>query len=71
MPTYNKLVRDCIPQIIEEKGIKCRYSHVSGEQLISGLEAKLLEEVEEFTTSERDLEELADILELWMVLLRI
>ena len=61
--TYNKIVRDRIPEIVEDKGKRCRYSTVSGEELISGLQAKLLEEFTEFAESGRDLEELADILE--------
>ena len=36
---------------------------MSGEELIAGLEAKLLEEFREFIESGRNLEELADILE--------
>lgn len=63
MPIYNKLVRDRIPEIIKAGGKKCRVSTVSGEQLIQALQQKLKEEMEEFTASERDLEELADILE--------
>jgi predicted house-cleaning noncanonical NTP pyrophosphatase (MazG superfamily) len=60
---YEKLVRDRIPDIIQAKGKDCRFSRVSGEQLMSGLEAKLSEEIQEFIDSGRDLEELADILE--------
>lgn len=63
MPDYNKLVRDRIPEIIRTSGRKCRCSTVTGEELLAGLEAKLLEEFNEFRSSERDLEELADILE--------
>ncbi|HHT73598.1 MAG TPA: nucleoside triphosphate pyrophosphohydrolase [Firmicutes bacterium] len=63
MAVYDKLVRDRIPEIINANGKKCRFSQVSGEQLIAGLEAKLLEEWREFLDSERDVEELADILE--------
>lgn len=63
MPEYNKLVRDRIPEIIKAKGKSCRCSTVRGEELLAGLEAKLLEEFQEFTASSRALEELADILE--------
>lgn len=63
MATYNKIVRDRIPEIIEAQGKKCRVSVVSGEELVLGLEAKLLEEIEEFTSGGRSLEELADVLE--------
>lgn len=63
IPTYNKIVRDRIPEIIQSKGKQCRFSAVSGEELLSGLEAKLQEEFAEFRDSGRSLEELADILE--------
>ena len=63
MATYNKIVRDRIPAIIQSKGKQCRFSIMSGEELIAGLEAKLLEEFREFIESGRNLEELADILE--------
>ncbi len=63
IPTYNKIVRDRIPEIIQSKGKQCHFSAVSGEELLSGLEAKLQEEFAEFRESGRSLEELADILE--------
>jgi len=63
IPTYDKLVRDRIPEIIQAGGKRCRFSTVKGERLISGLEAKLWEELQEFVDSNRSLEELADILE--------
>ena len=43
---YNKLVRDKIPQIIEEDGKKCIYSRVEGATLENYAKRKLLEEVE-------------------------
>jgi len=60
---YNKIVRDRIPEIIEGQGKRHRCSTVNGEELLVGLERKLMEEFEEFRDSGRDLEELADILE--------
>ena len=63
IPTYNKIVRDRIPEIIQSKGKQRHFSAVSGEELLSGLEAKLQEEFAEFRESGRSLEELADILE--------
>ena len=62
MKGYNKLVRDKIPQVIEEDGRKCETSIVSKEQLLPLLEDKLKEEVNEFI-QDRNLEELADIME--------
>lgn len=60
MKTYNKLVRDKIPEIIKADGQKPKYKHL----LLSGdeLKKKLREEVYEFLASD-DVEELADILE--------
>lgn len=62
MKVYNKLVRDKIPQVIEEDGRRCETSIVSKEQLLPLLEEKLKEEVNEFM-QDRNLEELADIME--------
>lgn len=62
MKVYNKLVRDKIPQVIEEDGRKCETSIVQKEQLLPLLEEKLKEEVNEFM-EDKNLEELADIME--------
>lgn len=62
MKVYNKLVRDKIPQTIEEDGRKCETSIVSKEELLPLLEEKLKEEVNEFM-QDKNLEELADIME--------
>ncbi|TCT15372.1 putative house-cleaning noncanonical NTP pyrophosphatase (MazG superfamily) [Natranaerovirga pectinivora] len=60
--TYNKLVRDDIPKVIENSSKQCFISVVKGEELNQLLNEKLREEVEEYIESE-ELEELADILE--------
>ena len=60
--TYNKLVRDNIPDIIRENGDTCKTKTVTGEELRTALREKLCEEVAEFLADE-SLEELADILE--------
>ncbi len=59
---YNKLVRDNIPQIIEQKGGKAETRILSDEDYHKFLEAKLDEEVGEYH-QEKNAEELADILE--------
>lgn len=59
---YNKLVRDKIPQIIEAQGEKPNIRILGAEEYTKCLERKLDEEVREFHT-ERNPEELADILE--------
>jgi predicted house-cleaning noncanonical NTP pyrophosphatase (MazG superfamily) len=59
---YNKLVRDKIPQIIEESGRKCDIKIVPKEEHTKLLEEKLKEEVNEFL-KDKNLEELADVME--------
>lgn len=59
---YNKLVRDRIPQIIEESGRKCDIEIVPKEEHAKLLEEKLKEEVNEFL-EDKNLEELADVME--------
>lgn len=62
MPTYDKLVRDRIPEIIETDGRTCDTHVVFGDELFGYLVRKLDEEVSEFGR-DRNLEELADIME--------
>ena len=62
MKVYNKLVRDKIPEIIEADGKTCKTRILSDEEYITSLEAKLNEEVEEYQ-ADKNLEEMADILE--------
>ncbi len=64
---YNKAIRDKVPNAIEASGKKYELLKLSNEQFLSELEKKLSEEVNEYQES-KDLEELADILE---VILRI
>lgn len=59
---YNKLVRDRIPEIIENSGKKCVVSVLSQDDYIKMLDAKLQEELTEYLES-KSLEELADLLE--------
>lgn len=60
--TYNKLVRDKIPKIIESEGQICKTHILSDDEYINALESKLDEEVDEYH-SDKTLEELADIVE--------
>lgn len=67
MPVYNKLVRDRIPQIIEQSNKKFTTRTLEPSEHLTEIKKKLEEEVQEFqeTTNAQDaLEELADILEL-------
>ena len=59
---YNKLVRDKIPEIIESQGQKANVRILDSQEYTHHLEQKLDEEVGEYH-KERNLEELADILE--------
>jgi len=59
---YNKLVRDLIPQIIEKSGSKFDTHIAEKEEYVKLLEEKLKEEVNEYL-EDKNLEELADVLE--------
>ena len=59
---YNKVVRDKIPEIIEESGKKYSLKHLDDTSFLAELEKKLIEEVNEYSES-KDVEELADLLE--------
>ena len=59
---YNKLVRDCIPEIIKADGKTCVCEILSDEDYLRLLDAKLTEELSEYQES-HSLEELADLLE--------
>ena len=60
--TYNKLVRDKIPEIIEKSGNKCKIEILADEDYLRMLDAKLDEELAEYH-KDQNLEELADLLE--------
>lgn len=59
---YDKLVRDRIPQIIEESGSGCVTRVLSDEEYLRMLDVKLDEELEEYHR-DQNIEELADMLE--------
>ena len=60
--TYNKLVRDRIPEIIEASGKRCSVEILEGEDYIEAIDVKLDEELAEYH-KDQSLEELADLLE--------
>jgi len=62
MIKYNKLVRDRIPEIIEENGKECTFHVATKEEYNTKLREKLCEEAIEFLEDPR-LEELVDVLE--------
>lgn len=67
MPTYNKLVRDRIPEVIEKTGKELSSRVLEEKEYKNELKKKLGEELTEYNeakTDEEAMEELADILEL-------
>lgn len=62
MKVHNKLVRDKIPEIIENSGKKPVTHTLSDEEYISELDKKLNEECAEYQ-ADKSIEELADMLE--------
>lgn len=62
MESYNKLVRDRIPEILDGKGVMYEKRIASSEEYKQELIKKLTEEVSEFAQA-GDPEELADVIE--------
>ena len=60
--TYNKLVRDRIPAIIEATGATCETEILSDADYLALLDRKLEEELAEYR-QDRNVEELADLME--------
>ncbi|MBO6242230.1 MAG: nucleoside triphosphate pyrophosphohydrolase [Butyrivibrio sp.] len=60
--TYNKLVRDRIPEIIENDNKRCDIRILDDAEYLAMIDAKLDEELAEYH-KDQNLEELADILE--------
>ncbi len=67
MTSYNKLVRDHIPEILDKKGIPHEQRVASPEEYKTELIKKLQEEIGEFTKNPIS-EELADIKEVVLAL---
>jgi predicted house-cleaning noncanonical NTP pyrophosphatase (MazG superfamily) len=67
VPTYNKLVRDLIPQVIKNTGKKHSTRILNESEYIEQLKKKAFEELDEYinTDNKKDaIEELADLLEI-------
>ena len=60
--TYNKLIRDKIPKIIEKDNKTCEIRILDDDEYLKMIDAKLDEELAEYH-KDQNLEELADILE--------
>jgi predicted house-cleaning noncanonical NTP pyrophosphatase (MazG superfamily) len=67
--THNKLVRDRIPEIIRTKGHIPKIKVLDGNDFFTALNHKLMEEVAEYLEN-HDIEELADILEVILALIK-
>jgi predicted house-cleaning noncanonical NTP pyrophosphatase (MazG superfamily) len=59
---YNKLVRDKIPEVIEEDGHKAKFKTLSEKEYVAALDKKLSEEMKEYQ-ADKSIEEMADVLE--------
>ena len=62
MIKYDKLIRDKIPEIIEQSGKKCIVEVMNNDTYIEYLDQKLNEELAEYH-QDKSIEELADLLE--------
>jgi predicted house-cleaning noncanonical NTP pyrophosphatase (MazG superfamily) len=60
--TYNKLVRDKIPEIIKNAGKECNTKILDDKDYLKFLDEKLSEECKEYQES-KEIEEIADVLE--------
>lgn len=67
MTDYNKLVRDKIPEIIIAEGTTPYFRAISGDELLSAVLAKLIEEAKE-PKENPSLEERADVQEILRLL---
>lgn len=69
MKTYNKLVRDKIPEIIKNNGANTINTKIlSDEEYLKALNTKLVEELNEYLSS-GEIEELADLEEVLRAIL--
>lgn len=66
---YNKLVRDKVAEIIENKGGKANTKILNNKEYIVELNKKLQEEVKEYLAS-GEIEELADIQEVLLAIVK-
>lgn len=69
--TYNKLVRDRIPENINNKqGKTCKYKILNDDEYLKELNKKVIEEANEFI-EENSIEELADLMEVVKAIMKI
>jgi predicted house-cleaning noncanonical NTP pyrophosphatase (MazG superfamily) len=68
--TYNKLVRDRIPEIIRAQGKSCIVTTLPHAEHLFHLNKKLIEELDEYSAS-GDIVELADVVEIIRAILKV
>ena len=69
--TYNKLVRDKIPEDIDrELGRKCKYRILNDTEYLKELNRKVIEEANEFI-EENSIEELGDLMEVIKAIMKL
>ena len=61
--SYNKLVRDKVPELIKESGRQYKIKKLDDKEFYNALIDKIIEEIEEFRLSDNE-EEIADIYEI-------
>lgn len=66
MKTYNKLIRDKIPQVMDKKSVTYSVRRLNDQEYVEKLNEKLQEELDEYFAAgeESQVEELADLVEL-------
>jgi predicted house-cleaning noncanonical NTP pyrophosphatase (MazG superfamily) len=69
MTVYNKLIRDKIPEIIEESGRELRFEVLPDKEYLAELNKKLQEELNEYY-EDQSIHELADIVEVVYAILK-
>lgn len=72
--TYDKLIRDRIPEIMDRAGVRYELAELTGEVFRAALGAKAVEEAEELRaagTRDDVVKELADVLEVLEALMRV
>lgn len=68
--TYNKLVRDKIPENINSiEGRRCKYKILNRKEYLQELDKKVFEEAHEFI-EEHSIEELADLMEVIFAIMK-
>jgi predicted house-cleaning noncanonical NTP pyrophosphatase (MazG superfamily) len=71
MTQHNKLVRDKIPEILQNMGFRTTTRTITGPEMLSALRAKIDEEVAEYDRATDDTQAVAELADLIEVILAI